>query len=115
MKWNDVATNWAAFVPRIMTRWPDLDENEVIAIDGNQDDFVAYLASFSDQDVVTAKSELNEWLMGEQPTDAIMHPTRDNARINASTENMPAGEDPSDDDRRFGDDLTPSPPIDRPG
>ena len=115
MKWNDVATNWAAFVPRIMTRWPDLDENEVIAIDGNQDAFVAYLASFSDQDVVTAKSELNEWLMGEQPTDAIMHPTRDNARINASTENIPAGEDPSDDDRRFGDDLTPSPPIDRPG
>ena len=37
MKWNDVSDNWAAFVPRIMTRWPDVNENEVLALDGNQD------------------------------------------------------------------------------
>ncbi|SIT78410.1 hypothetical protein SAMN05421665_0767 [Yoonia rosea] len=115
MKWNDVASHWTAFLPRITTRWPDLDENEVIAIDGDQDAFVAYLASFNDQDTVTAKSELDEWLMGEQPADAVMDPTRDNAQISATTENVPAGEDPSDDDRRFGDDLTPQPPIDRAG
>jgi hypothetical protein len=114
MKWNDIASNWAAFVPRITTRWPDLNENEVIAIDGDQDAFIAYLASFNDQDTMTAKSEVDDWLMGEQPTDAVMHPTRDNARISASSDNIPAGEDPSDDDRRFGDDTTPQPPVARP-
>lgn len=113
MQWNDVAKNWTAFTPRIMTRWPALEENEILAIDGDQDRFLSYLSASKGDDSVAAQMELADWLMGEEPADAVMDPTRDNARIAASAENIPAGEVPSDDDRRFGDDNTDEPPLAR--
>ncbi len=111
MQWKDVAQNWTAFTPRIMTRWPTLEENEILAMDGDQERFLNYLSASKGDDPVGAQMELADWLMGEEPADAVMDPTRDNARINASAQNIPAGEVPSNDDRRFGDDNTPEPPL----
>lgn len=103
MQWNDVATNWTAHVPRILTRWPDLPENDVLAIDGHQDSFIDLLTRHRG-DAVTAQTELADWLMGEEPADAVMDSTRDNARINAAAQDIPPGEDALSDDRKFGDD-----------
>lgn len=113
MQWNDVARDWTAFTPRILTRWPELDEDKVLDIDGDQDLFLGYLTSIKENNRVTAQMELSDWLMGEQPADVVMDETRDNARISASGQNMPAGEDPSDDDRRYGDDAVPDTPVGR--
>ncbi|MFQ1702429.1 hypothetical protein ACJ5NV_17730 [Loktanella agnita] len=111
MQWKDVAQNWTAFTPRILTRWPALDEDEVLAIDGDQDGFLTYLSKTKGEDPVAAQMELADWLMGEEPADVVMDPTRDNARIKASGQNIPAGEDALSDDKRFGDDDTPEPPV----
>lgn len=113
MQWNTVAQNWTAFTPRILTRWPELEENEVLTIDGDQDAFLHYLTEAKGDDAVAAQMELADWLMGEEPADAVMDPTRDNARTSASAENIPDGEVPSNDDRRFGDDNTPDTPMKR--
>ena len=113
MQWNDVAKDWTAFTPRILTRWPQMDEDKVLDIDGDQDRFIGYLTSVKNDDRVAAQMELSDWLMGEQPADVMMDETKDNARILASGQNMPAGEDPSDDDRRFGDDGKADTPVGR--
>ncbi len=36
MIWKDVQQNWSSHVPQVLTRWPDLDEDDVIATDGSR-------------------------------------------------------------------------------
>jgi hypothetical protein len=98
MQWRDVSQNWAAYTPRIMTQWPNLDEAEVLSIDGDQDGFLAYLSKSKGEDRVAAVT------MAEQ---------NDNANIAGTAANVPAGEDVSDDDAKFGDDAVTAAPVGR--
>jgi hypothetical protein len=111
MQWKDVSQNWNAYVARILTRWPDLNEAEVQSIDGDQDAFLEYLSRSKGEDQVAAQMELADWLMGEEPADVKMDEGRDNERIMDSAQNVPKGEDVMSDDKRFGDDNTPEPPV----
>ncbi len=113
MQWRDVSTNWSAYTPRIMTQWPALDETEVLAIDGDQDAFLAYLSKSKGEDRVAAQMELADWLMGGEPIDVKMAEENDNANITSTAANVPAGEDVSDDDAKFGDDNEAATPIGR--
>ncbi|MGR3486280.1 MAG: hypothetical protein ACU0BF_13110 [Paracoccaceae bacterium] len=113
MIWQDVAADWPAFIPRVLTHWPDLDEDEVQAVGGDYDRFVALLAARPDHDEETARDAIREWLEGQQPADAVMDPTRDNDRIRASARHIPPGEDVYSEDGDFGDDRTPEPRVGR--
>ncbi len=111
MQWTDVSRHWAAHIPRIMTQWPELDEDEVSAADGSREQFEKVLADRHDLTRTEAQVVIAEWLQGMEPADAIMDDTRDNERISASAADIPAGEDVYDDDAAFGDDDIPNTPI----
>lgn len=111
MQWTDVNRNWAAHIPRIMTEWPDLDEDKVAAADGSREKFEQVLAERHELTLTEAQVIIAEWLRGMEPADVVMDPTRDNERISASAADIPAGEDAMDDDAAFGDDNVPNTPI----
>ena len=113
MDWTNVQRNWAAYTPRILTRWPDLDEDDVLATDGDLDRFVAYLSSATAQTIDDARDDARAWATGEEPSDVKMDPWRDNERISDSARNIHVGEDVYSDDRDFGDDGLAEPPVGR--
>ena len=113
MQWKDVSQNWTAYIPRIMTQWPSLDETELQSIGGDQDAFLDYLSKSKGEDQVAAQMELADWLMGSEPIDVTMDETNDNAQIMASGDNVPAGEDTLADDAKFGAETAPKTPVGR--
>ncbi|SEW10113.1 hypothetical protein SAMN04488515_1047 [Cognatiyoonia koreensis] len=113
MQWKNIAQNWPAFAPRLMTKWPELEENTLLSIDGDQDKFVDYLKTRTGMDTVTAQMELADWMMGAEPADAVMDSTRDNEQISNSAQEMAVGEDALSDDKKFGDDGKAENPVGR--
>ena len=104
MKWQHVQENWAAFYEAIQSRWPEADFDELDDIDGDQRSFIAYVARLEELEPNDARDEVRDWLTGEVPADVVMDPTHDNRSIMLSEKYVSPGEDPSDDDARFGDD-----------
>lgn len=104
MKWSHVQDNWNAFHEAILERWPDADEDDLDAIDGDQRAFIDYIARITGQEPGDARDEIRDWLTGELPSDVVMDPEHDNHSIMLSEKFVPEGEDEYDDDARFGDD-----------
>ncbi|KQI67236.1 hypothetical protein AN189_16710 [Loktanella sp. 3ANDIMAR09] len=113
MQWRDVSDNWTAYIPRILTQWPGLNEAEVQSLDGDQDAFIDYLSKSKGEDRVAAQMELADWLMGGEPIDVTMDAQNDNAQILSSAENVPAGEDTLSDDAKFGAENANATPVGR--
>ncbi|WP_376872995.1 hypothetical protein [Albirhodobacter sp. R86504] len=104
MKWHHVEENWPAFFEAIAERWPEADESELEDIDGDQRQFIAYIAKISDQEPAEARDDIREWLMGELPSDVVMDPRHDNHSIKLSKKYVSEDGDEYDDDAAFGDD-----------
>lgn len=104
MRWANVQANWPAFYEAIAEKWPEADEDELDAIDGDQHAFIRYIAEVTGQEVAETKDEIREWLAGEIPSDVVMDPSHDNHSIALSAKYVGEGEDEYDDDARFGDD-----------
>lgn len=104
MRWANVQANWSAFYEAIIDKWPDVDEEELDEIDGDQRAFIRYIAEVSGQELDETKDEIREWLAGEIPSDVVMDPAHDNHSIALSAKYVGEGEDEYDDDARFGDD-----------
>lgn len=104
MKWQQIQDNWPAFIEVIMERWPEADEDDLESLDGDQREFIAYIADVTAQDTAEARDEIREWLAGEIPSDVVMDPVHDNRSMILSSKFVPEGEDVYDDDSRFGDD-----------
>ncbi len=113
MFWSDMPANWPSHVPSLLTRFPKLDEDDVLATDGDREQLAAHLADTFAYSRADARASLDTWIEGLEPVDAVMDEGRDNARISASGRDLSPGEDPSDDDAKFGDDDTSGPPIGR--
>lgn len=105
MKWHHVRDNWPAFFDAIADRWPDADEADLEAIDGDQRAFILYIANLTGQEPEEARDEVRDWLTGELPSDVVMDQHHENHSISLSGKFIPDGEDASDDDARFGDDA----------
>lgn len=104
MRWTNVQANWPAFFEAIMEKWPDLDEDELDSIDGDQRAFIKYVSEVTGQELSETRDEIREWLAGEIPSDVVMDPIHDNRSIALSSKYVGEGEDESDDDAHFGDD-----------
>lgn len=113
MEWSTVARNWAAFMPAMQTRWPEADEEELAAIDGDRERLVAHLAETGERSTADAAEDVARWLNGEIPADARMDPELDRAAMEESGSYMMPGEDPLAHDDRFGDDDVPDRPMGR--
>lgn len=102
MDWKAVEADWAAFLPAIGQRWPEADETELIALDGNHAQFVQYLARITATTEEDAAEQIEAWLITNMPSDVRMSEFRDNANIHDSIRSIPPGEDVYSDDGRFG-------------
>ena len=103
MKWKHVEENWSAFYEAIEEKWPDVAQEDLDAIDGDQKRFVEYLIEQTGQDAEDITEELREWLAGELPSDVVMDPTHDNRSLNNVGKYVNEGEDVYDADENFAD------------
>ncbi|MBY0135943.1 hypothetical protein [Paracoccus yeei] len=104
MRWSNVQANWSAFYEAIAEKWPEVDEEDLDEIDGDQRAFIKYLAEVTGQEIPEIKDEIREWLAGEIPSDVVMDPIHDGHSIALSAKYVGEGEDEFADDARFGDD-----------
>lgn len=72
MKWHAVAENWSQFYDAIMEKWPEASEEALDDIDGEQADFVAYIADLMGVEPSDAREEVIEWLANELPADLLL-------------------------------------------
>ncbi|SER44667.1 hypothetical protein SAMN04490244_10175 [Tranquillimonas rosea] len=113
MQWSDVQNNWPAFVERVEQRWPNTNQADLLATDGDLVRFLDYLAKAHDLTAREAEEQVSAWLQGEIPTDVKMDEFRDNANIMESARHIPPGEDVYDEDSEFGDEEMPERPLGR--
>ncbi len=113
MKWRIVQENWAALFEAIEERWPQVEEADLIEVDGDRQGFTDYVARVHDLTQAEAREEIETWLQGELPADVYMDERHDDASIRDSGRSIPVGEDVYDDDRLFGDDDKDETPIGR--
>lgn len=115
MKWNEIAADWPAFVDAIRTRWPETEETDILAVDGDRERFESYIAEAHELTRAEAEEEVATWLIGAVPADAAMSEERDDANIRESARHIPAGEDVYAEDGDFGDDRVEQRPLGRSG
>lgn len=113
MQWTEASENWTAMTDAVMARWPEVDADTVADLSGNRAEFNAYLGQIYNLTLREADEQIDEWLQGPMPTDALMDEAHDNASITASGRHIPAGEDVYSEDRDFGDDRLPTTPMGR--
>lgn len=113
MRWTTVTQHWPAFIEPIMQSWPNAEEAELLSLDGERDALTRYIAVRHDLTPAEAEEQVAVWLDGAVPADVIMDADMDNEQIVASGASIPDGEDVYADDREFGDDTVPEPPIGR--
>ncbi|WP_276714779.1 hypothetical protein [Pseudooceanicola nitratireducens] len=113
MRWTQISENWTAFTPAILERWPDAREEDVLNLDGSQTALAMYLSGVTGEESRDVLAQVEDWRMGQIPTDVAMDPTRDNTNILESGRNLGPGEDPYDRDDLFGDDATAQTPMGR--
>jgi len=111
MDWTEIRENWEATIAALQSRWPDVPEEEWIAAAGDREDIAATIARWTGDDLAEAERALEEWREGPMPADA--DPVHDNAATQDARRYIPEGEDPLDDDGRFGDDDVPDSPMGR--
>lgn len=113
MLWKDVAKDWPAFTASIKARWPEVDDERVADLGGDRLAFNAYLGQVYQLTPREAEEQIDEWLQGPLPLDAVTDPLRDMTGIEESGRHIPDGEDALADDKRFGDDNVATPPVGR--
>lgn len=113
MQWTAVQSNWPAFVEPIMERWPNTDENDLLAMEGDRDRLVAYLSDRHELTTAEADEQVTAWTQGSVPSDVAMDNTRDSENIQASAAHIGEGEDVYSDDKDFGDAQVPDRPVGR--
>ena len=113
MQWIQVKDNWPAFIEKVEEEWPDADRETLEVLDGDRAALKAHLMEATGQDAQTIEEELRIWLESSMPLDVMMDDSRDNEQIMESGRYISPGEDVYSDDRDFGDDNSPEPPIGR--
>ena len=113
MRWSQISSNWEAFTPAILDRWPDAEEDDILALDGSETALALYLSKVTGEPARDTLAQVEDWRMGRFPTDIAMDPHRDNENISESYRNLGPGEEVSDRDDLFGDDDEAAPPVGR--
>ena len=115
MQWNAIAQNWEAYVPSILQRWPDAEEDDLLTLDGTQTTLAGYLSQQTGRDLVEVNDEIDDWRAGAMPADIKMDEHRDNENIIDSARHVAPGEDVYADDSAFGDETMAERPLGRTG
>ncbi len=113
MEWRDIRANWAALIPSIRARWPEIGEDRLTAMSGEREELVAAVAATSGADGAEAEREVEAWRAQPMPADAYADPAHDQEAARDAGGYVPEGEDPMADESRFGDEDVPDRPIGR--
>lgn len=113
MIWTDIAKTWPTMDRALMTRWPSLTQGELSDVDGSRPALEVAIANAERVELDEARRQLAEWLNGPMPADVYADSRNADAAIRDSAQNIPAGEEPLDDDHAFGDDNPVETPIGR--
>lgn len=113
MDWDSAARHWPALTDALLARWPQLDRDDVSAVDGDRTELNVLLGRELQLTPREAEEEIDAFLAGPLPSDAIMDPTEDNAQVRASAAHIPPGEDVYSEDGDFGDDRIEDRPLGR--
>lgn len=113
MSRKDFKDDWVPWRDALLDRYPELDDADLEDADGSTAALARLIAEKQDVSPGEAQEALHEFLAGPMPADAYADPTHDNEAVLESGDYIPAGEDESDDDRRFGDDDTSENPVGR--
>ena len=113
MQWKQVRDNWPAFIDKVEEQWPEADREELEAMDGDRAALRGHLVEVTGQEAADVEEEIRVWLESDMPLDVMMDDSRDNEQIVESGRFISPGEDVYSDDREFGDDDTPEPPVGR--
>ena len=113
MDWADIRANWPALTGAILTRWPDADEDAVLALDGDRPAFVSYVSRLENIPQAVAEDRVAEWAQTAMPADAHMEPVHDAEALAAAGAALPPGEEPLDADEAFGAEDAPARPMGR--
>lgn len=113
MDWTQAQDNWPALIGPAKDRWPEVPEAELTALTPTKDELTDLVARHGGTDRPEAARQIAEWLNGPMPADAYADPTHDMTAAGDAGKSIPDGEDVYTDDRRFGDDHTPDPPMGR--
>jgi hypothetical protein len=105
MEWTQIRASWPELSGSILTRWPDADEDEVLAIDGDREAFITYIGRVEKLPREEAEDRIGEWAATAMPADARMHPSQVNSAIKQSAAYVAPGEEPLDADEAFGDEA----------
>ena len=106
-------SDWRPYTDAILDRFPGLTDGDLSDADGSTAVLAKRIAEVEDVEPAEAQQRLHEFLSGPMPADAFADPTHDNAAALQSERYIPEGEDALADDRRFGDDHVPEPPMGR--
>lgn len=113
MQWSDVSRNWAAYTGSVISRWPELDAEDVADLGGDRRALNQYLGQRLGLTSREADEQIEEWLQGPLPLDAVANPVRDNQTLSESRAHIPEGEDVYSNDEAFGDDNVAERPMGR--
>ncbi|GAA5069503.1 hypothetical protein N0B44_00670 [Roseibacterium beibuensis] len=113
MQWSDIQQNWRAMIPAIQGRWPDVAEEDLIALSGDRDEVIATVAGATGETPAEIGRQMEDWQQGPMPADAYADPTHDEAAARDSERYLPDGEDVYSGDDRFGDDDVADRPMGR--
>ena len=115
MDWKDAAQHWPALAGAASTRWPELDQDDIAAVDGRHDALRSLLVEKLEITPSEADEEIAALVAGPLPSDAVTDPSEDNTQIQKSAAHIPTGEDVYSEDRDFGDDRLDTRPLGRTG
>ena len=113
MSKEDFARDWVPFRDPILSRYPELTDDDLATADGSTAELSRLIAERQDVDAAEAQQALHEFLAGPLPADAYAAPVHDNVAVADSGDYIPDGEDALADDARFGDDDTADSPMGR--
>lgn len=105
--------DWVPFRDAILSTYPELDDGDLADADGSTSELAKIIAVKQDTTPADAQQALHAFLEGPMPADAYADPSHDDAAVAETGAYVPPGEDPSDDDRRFGDDDLAETPMGR--
>lgn len=77
MQWNAVEKNWSAFVGAILQRWPETTEEDLLALEGDRDRLMAYVAERHELTPAEADEQIITWLHGAVPAEVAGDEIRD--------------------------------------
>jgi hypothetical protein len=112
MNWREVARNWPAFVEVVAARWSRADATRLLAIDGNREQFEAYISRTHDLTQAEVREDVDVLLAGPLLADGVRGETTASSR-GPGASHLRAEEDAAPDRGEFGADRARARPARR--